>query len=90
LEIPKFYRKFLIALKKGIQATKAGEAGFKVSADGCYFNANTTIAESFKMISDAISASGANEDERRLFSIGINCDSDAYFNKEPKDPMKYE
>lgn len=30
-------------------------------ADGSFFNANATIAESFKMIEDAIAASGANE-----------------------------
>lgn len=90
IEIPKYYRKFLIALKKSIQATKAGEAGFKISLDGSYFNANLTIGESFKMIEDAIVSSGANEDERKLFQVGLNCDADAYFNKEPKDPMKYE
>ena len=72
MEIPKFYRKFLIALKKGIQATKAGEAGFKVSADGCYFNANTTIGESFKMISDAITILN-----RARMNTGLTCNLSA-------------
>jgi hypothetical protein len=42
------------------------------------------------MIEDAITASGANEDERKVFQIGMNCDADNAFNKDPKDPNKYE
>jgi hypothetical protein len=51
--------------------------------DGSFFNANATIAESFKMMEDAIAASGANESkdekeggERKTFMIGLNCDGD--------------
>lgn len=100
--IMKYYRSFLISLKKLFAATKAGEAGFKVQADGSFFNANATIAESFKMMEDAIEASGANHHPEpaeegaepkpalRVFQIGINCEADANFNKDPKDPNKYE
>ena len=92
-------------MKKLFAATKAGEAGFKVQQDGSYFNANATIAESFKMLEDAIEASGANKDpepaeegaevpatkpSRKLFQIGINCEADASYNKDPKDANKYE
>ena len=42
------------------------------------------------MIEDAITLSGANDDNRKIFQIGINCDSDNNFNKDPKDPNKYE
>lgn len=62
-----FYQKFLTALKKQIQATKAGEAGFKLGVDGCFLNGNATIAESLKMLEDAIALSGANDDGRKVF-----------------------
>lgn len=42
------------------------------------------------MIEDAITFSGANENERKIFQIGLNCDADSLYNKEPKDPFKYE
>jgi len=65
-------------------------AGFKALQDCSFFNANYTIAESFKMIEDAITISGANDDGRKIFTIGINCDADLCFNKDAKDPNKYE
>jgi len=55
---------------------KAGESAFKLLPDSSYFNANTSIAESFKMIEDAITASGANDEEKKIFGIGLNCDAD--------------
>ena len=58
--------------------------------EGSYFNAFATINETFKAIEDAITASGANNDGRKLFRIGINCEGESYFNKDPKDPNKYE
>ena len=67
IKIIGYYQKFLLAIRKSIQATKAGEAGFKLGVDGAYFNANTNISESFKMIEDAIIVSGANDDSRKLF-----------------------
>ena len=42
------------------------------------------------MIEDAITISRANDDGRKIFQIGINCDGDAGYNKDPKDPQKYE
>jgi enolase len=85
-----FYQKFMVAIKKSIQGTKIGEAGFKLGIDGAYINANANIAESFKMMEDAIVLSGANDNNRKIFKIGINCDADSGFNKEPKEPNKYE
>ena len=58
--------------------------------DGSYFNANASIGDSFKMLEEAIALSGANDEGRTIFQIGINCDADSMFNKEPKDPNKYE
>ena len=46
--------KFVTALRKLISSTKQGEAGFKPSAEGSYFNALPNIADSFKMVEEAI------------------------------------
>lgn len=62
--ITKFYHKFLVGLKKTMQGAKGGEAAFKMGIDGCFFNANATIAESFKMMEEAIALSGANDEGR--------------------------
>jgi hypothetical protein len=67
IRIMGFYQKFLVTLKKAILSTKAGEAGYKMGVDGVYFNANANIAESFKMIEEAIILSGANDEGRKLF-----------------------
>jgi len=66
-QILPFYQKFLAAMRKAFAATKAGESGFKVLPDCSFFNANLTIAESFKMIEEAIVLSGANDDKRKVF-----------------------
>ena len=42
------------------------------------------------MLEDAITISGANDDGRKVFQLGINCDADMCFNRDPKDPNKYE
>lgn len=65
-------------------------SGFKTLPDCSFFNANSTIAESLKMIEDAITISGANDGGKKIFKLGINCDADQCFNKDPKDPNKYE
>lgn len=39
---------------------------------------------------DAIAASGANTVDYKILKIGINCEGDSYFNKDPKDANKYE
>lgn len=49
------------ALKKGLSSHKLGENGFKPSASGCYFNAHDSHNETFKLIEDAITQSGANQ-----------------------------
>lgn len=90
IRILSFYQKFLVALKKAIHSTKVGEAGFKLGVDGMYFNANANISESFKMVEEAITLSGANDDGRKLFQIGVNADADSGYNKDAKDPGKYE
>jgi enolase len=82
--------KFIQSIKKTVSSTKQGEAAFKPGVEGSYFNAFANINESFKAIEDAIAASGANSDSRKLFKIGINCEGESYFNKDPKDANKYE
>ena len=89
-EVLPCYAKFLQAIRKGFASTKGGEASFKILPDGSFFNANQTIAESLKMVEDAIAQSGANEEDRKAFQIGLNCDADSAFNKDAKDPNKYE
>lgn len=90
VNVPACYVKFVQALRKGMGSTKGGEAAFKLSPDGSYFNAFASIGDSFKAIEEAISQSGANSEDSKVFTIGINCDGDSIFNKDPKDPNKYE
>lgn len=90
IKILGYYQKFLATLKKAILSTKVGEAGYKLGVDGVYFNANANIAESFKMIEESIILSGANDEGRKLFQIGVNADADSGYNKDAKDPGKYE
>lgn len=66
------------------------ETGFKPGPDSSYFNAFTNINETFKAIEDAINVSGGNTVDGKIFKLGFNCEGDSYFNKEPKDPNKYE
>ena len=54
INIPACYMKFLAALRKSFGSIKGGEAAFKVGPEGAYFNAFTTINETFKWIEDAI------------------------------------
>ena len=42
------------------------------------------------MLEEAIALSGANDDGRKIFKIGVNCEADNSYNKDPKDPNKYE
>lgn len=82
--------KFTQNLRKTVQSTKTGEAAFKPSIEGSYFNAFGNINETFKAVEDAIAVSGANSESRKVFKIGINCEGESYFNKDPKDANKYE
>lgn len=54
------YYKVSQAVKKGLSSHKLGENGFKPSAAGSYFNAHDSHNETFKIIEDAITQSGAN------------------------------
>lgn len=77
-------------MRKAASSGKAGEAAFKPGPEGSYFNALGNINDSFKLIEEAIAASGANSGDDKVFRIGINCEGDSYFNKDPKDANKYE
>jgi len=55
INIPQCFVRFVSALRKSMQSTKGGESAFKLSAEGCYFNAFSSVSESFKVIEDAIS-----------------------------------
>jgi enolase len=48
------YYKVTGNIKRLIAAHKLGEAGFKVNAQGSYYNAFDTINDSFKLLEDAI------------------------------------
>jgi hypothetical protein len=58
--IPLAYSKFIAALKKSFSSVKSGEAAFKVGPEGSFFNAFSTIVETFKQFEEAIAQSGAN------------------------------
>lgn len=49
------YAKFIQALRKSFASVKGGEAVFKIGPEGSFFNAFSSIAETFKQIEDAIS-----------------------------------
>jgi hypothetical protein len=53
-KIPVAYSKFVTALRKSFATVKGGETNFKIGVEGAYFNAFSTIAETFKQIEDAI------------------------------------
>jgi len=67
--------KISAAIKKAITTHKLGEAGFKPTAAGSYFNALENVNESFKILEDAINASGVNTPEHKYLQIGINTDN---------------
>jgi hypothetical protein len=60
------YYKVSQAIKKGVQSHKLGENGFKLNPSGSYFNAHDNLNETFKLIEDAITQSGANVREKLL------------------------
>jgi len=62
IHVPTALAKFIAALRKTMQTGKQGEAAFKPSAEGTFFNAYSSIADSFKNIEEAINQSGANGD----------------------------
>lgn len=52
--IPNAFTKFMNALKKNMSTVKGGDAAFKLGPEGSYFNAFSSIAETFKQFEDAI------------------------------------
>ena len=70
------------ALTNSINSSKAGVNGFKMGADGSFFNACESIPESLKMLTDAINSSGANTDKGSVASIGVNWESESFYNPE--------
>ena len=78
--------KFKEGLKTAIAGTKAGEAGFKEES-GSFFNACESVPETIKLLSDAIEATGANNEEHTRFTIGLRLESSAFFNA---DSAMYE
>lgn len=80
------YYKVTAAIKKTLQSHKLGENGFKPNASGSYYNAHENHNETFKLIEDAISNSGANANGQ-ILTIGINVDPDQFFNP---DQGKYD
>lgn len=48
------YLKLSAAVKKCISSHKQGENGFKAGPHGSYFNANDSIADSFKMMEEIV------------------------------------
>jgi len=70
------------SISSAIAATKAGVNGFKMGADGSYFNACDGVNDSLKILEDAITNSGCNTDQHVVASIGINSESESYYNEE--------
>lgn len=60
------FKAFMTHLKSKFTTGKGGDTAFKVLPDGSYFNAYTSISDSFKFIEEAIQISNANasSDER--------------------------
>jgi enolase len=73
------YYSVAAAIKKGLNGTKLGEAGFRPGPSGSYFNAFDTVNDSFKLLEEAINTVGCNKEDRKFLTIGINCDSNTYY-----------
>ena len=58
---PSTLKSFMAHLKSKFTTGKGGDSAFKLLADGSFFNAYTSIADSLKFIEEAITVSGANE-----------------------------
>ena len=60
------FKSFLTHLRSKFPVGKGGDTAFKCLADGSFFNAYPSIADSFKFIEEAIQVSGANERGRDI------------------------
>ena len=59
------YYKVSAAIKKAIEGSKVGAAGFKANNTGAYFNALETSNDTFKLLEDAINSTGVNTADRK-------------------------
>jgi len=62
-------------------------AAFKRGVDAAFFNAYDNINECFKVMEDAITATGANTDGKKYLKIGVNTDAHSYY---LEDANKYD
>jgi hypothetical protein len=60
ISIPASFKLFLNQLKSKFTVGKGGDTAFKMLADGSHFNAFASINDTFKVIEEAVTASGAN------------------------------
>jgi enolase len=87
IDVNDMYFKVSAAIKKGIQAHKLGENGFKPGVTGAYYNAYENHNETFKVLEEAIASCNINTAERRYISIGINADAESSYQT---DSQKYD
>jgi len=87
IDVNDLYFKVASAIKKGVQAHKLGENGFKPGVTGAYFNAHENFNETFKLLEDAIAQIGVNTAERKYVTIGINADAESYYQA---DSQRYD
>jgi enolase len=80
---PTVLQTVLQAIRKGIVSGKGGEAALKYSSDGTFVCPMDTINDNFKIVEDAINASGAKES----LGIGLSWQADTLF---AADTKKYE
>ena len=74
-DVHEVYLKVCAALEKAVAGTKAGLAAFKRGPDGAFYNAYDNINECFKLLEEAIAATGVNTETRKYLKIGINTDA---------------
>ena len=79
LDAQELYYKVAAAVKKGVETHKLGANAFKANSTGAYYNALESVNESFKILEDAINATGVNTEERKYLTIGINADSQSSY-----------
>lgn len=83
LDAHEIYFKLVNSIENSVKATKAGLAAFKKgSPDGAFYNAYDNINEGFKLLEDAIAATGVNTAERKVLKIGVNVSAQDWFVEE--------
>jgi len=79
IDATEVYFKVTANIKKIIQASKLGEAGFKANQSGSYWNAFESVNDSFKLLEDAINQAQVNTADRKYAQIGVNTDSQSCY-----------